>query len=293
MHTYFSDREAGARPRIESELTQGAWSGIVSYFDFLVEKAWFANDFPEQCRDKRGVVATKTASLWGAIHGEIPALNNPYPLSDPYPHTLTALDLIEFGVLHVAQPIETSYHDYYEHHHLEFDRAAGVKEYREKINLILARHGLIYELNEKGKVVRLGSEVLRDRISETELPSGDPLLDRLLGEARQNYFDPDPAIRKNGVEKLWDAFERLKTLEVDVKKDVSISRILEQTSKEPNFRAVLDAESTALTKIGNDFHIRHYETNRTPLEDSFHVDYLFHRLFSLIELILWKRLKVT
>jgi len=55
---------------------------------------------------------------------------------------------------------------------------------------------------------------------------------------------------------------------------------------EPGFRDVIENEAKVLTDIGNTFHIRHSETTQTPLQSERHVDYLFHRLFSLIWLVL-------
>lgn len=45
-------------------------------------------------------------------------------------------------------------------------------------------------------------------------------------------------------------------------------------------------EASALTKIGNTFHIHHSETSQEPLSSSREVDYLFHRLFAFIALLL-------
>lgn len=47
--------------------------------------------------------------------------------------------------------------------------------------------------------------------------------------------------------------------------------------------------ATALTKVGKTFHIRHSETSQTELARQDHVDYLFHRLWSLIWLLLRAR----
>ena len=65
-----------------------------------------------------------------------------------------------------------------------------------------------------------------------------------------------------------------------------VTALLEQAAPEEEFQAELNDEAKRLTDIGNAFHIRHTETNQTPLEEPEHVDYLFHRLFALIELIL-------
>ena len=41
-----------------------------------------------------------------------------------------------------------------------------------------------------------------------------------------------------------------------------------------------------MTNIGNEFNIRHKETDRIKLERVEYIDYLFHRLFALMELLL-------
>ena len=47
-----------------------------------------------------------------------------------------------------------------------------------------------------------------------------------------------------------------------------------------------EAEAKQLTDIGNAFQIRHSETTQERLHAAAQVDYLFHRLFSLVYLIL-------
>jgi hypothetical protein len=119
--------------------------------------------------------------------------------------------------------------------------------------------------------------------------SGDSILDALLEDARLKFRDASPNVRLNATEKLWDAWERLKSVEVQGNKRVSVARLLDQCSPEPNFRKVLEVEAQQLTTIGNDFHIRHFETDKTPLVSSAQNDYLFHRLFALIHLLLLSR----
>lgn len=120
-------------------------------------------------------------------------------------------------------------------------------------------------------------------------PSGDHILDALLQDACKKFKDAAPKSRTEGTEKLWDAWERLKSIEVQVNKRMSVARLLEQCSPEPAFRAVLDTEARALTEIGNAFHIRHFETDTISISMPEHNDYLFHRLFALIHLLLFSR----
>lgn len=120
-------------------------------------------------------------------------------------------------------------------------------------------------------------------------PSGDHTLDALLHDACAKFRDPAPKSRAEATEKLWDAWERLKSIEVQGDKRLSVTKLLDQTSPEQTFRGILEAEARALTNVGNAFHIRHFETNKVSLSQPEHYDYLFHRLFALMHLLLFSR----
>jgi hypothetical protein len=135
-------------------------------------------------------------------------------------------------------------------------------------------------------VVRFAPPVLQEPLRSTIFSSGDPDLDTMLETARVKFLDPAPGIRRESLEKLWDAWERLKTLGPGKDKKASIQAMLDRASPEPNFRAALEKEAQELTRIGNSFQIRHTEISQTPLALNEHVDYLFHRLFALILLLL-------
>lgn len=119
--------------------------------------------------------------------------------------------------------------------------------------------------------------------------SGDTTLDALLDDARLKFKDPSPKSRSEATEKLWDAWERLKSLEVHGNKQLSVMRLLDQCSPEQEFRQLLEQEAQQLTRIGNKFHIRHFETDKVALASPAHNDYLFHRLLALIHLLLFSR----
>ena len=53
-----------------------------------------------------------------------------------------------------------------------------------------------------------------------------------------------------------------------------------------SFASFLNLEAFTLTDIGNSFHIRHSETSQEPLSSSSEVDYLFHRMFAFVTLLL-------
>jgi hypothetical protein len=132
-------------------------------------------------------------------------------------------------------------------------------------------------------------EALRTAV-HTLAPSGDEKLDSLISDAIGKFQDPDPQKSAEAVEKLWDAWERLKSLEDSADKKKSVEVILNKASADLAFRALLEEEAALLTKIGNNFHIRHFETNKTSITDPAHFEYLFQRLFALVHLLLQKRI---
>lgn len=107
----------------------------------------------------------------------------------------------------------------------------------------------------------------------------------MLKDARNKFLNPDPKTRKESLERLWDVWERIKTLKGTDKKK-SIEKILNGASTDGTFREELEKEARTLTEIGNTFHIRHSETTQVHLTSDSHIDYLFHRLYALIHLIL-------
>ena len=95
-------------------------------------------------------------------------------------------------------------------------------------------------------------------------------------------------MRREALEKLWDAWERLKTLGPGSDKKEQISELPAATagSSSPLFGEALDREAKELTSIGDNLQIRHWEKDKEKVAYGEHVDYLFRRLFSFIQLIL-------
>jgi|ERR1043166_4763281 hypothetical protein len=289
---YFSDRENGPRPRTEETIQPVAWGGIAATVEALVADGSFGETFPDNCGDGGAVTGTDWHKWYPVMKAEVADI--PWPLTQQQPpNTLQILDLIEFCHRHVSKPIPGSYHRFYNHQHLGFDRPAGQRQFRESINRLLARNGLAYELSDDGKVMRLAPAVLREDLQTAVFHTGDQTLDALLEAARLKFLNPNPQVRRESLEKLWDAWERLKTTESGPDKKAQVKALLDKGAAEQNFRALLETEAKALTDIGNNFLIRHSETNRTPIQADAHVDYLFHRLFSLISLLLRSKKTAT
>jgi hypothetical protein len=115
---------------------------------------------------------------------------------------------------------------------------------------------------------------------------GDGPLDEMLEDARGKFLNRDIEVRRESLERLWDAWERLKTLEQGKDKKAKVKSLLDRVSIEPTLRHVVEDEANALTGIGNNFMIRHTEVGKVAVATSRDVDYFFQRLFSLIHLLL-------
>jgi hypothetical protein len=208
-------------------------------------------------------------------------------LQEEPPPVGVLMDLIEFCWRAVGRVQRGRDHSYFSHYHVSFDVEAGRDEFEEDVNRIFRRNGLAYTLTSSGSIERVLPAELEARVRHPAFRTGDHLLDAMLDTARQKFLDPEEAVRREALEKLWDAWERLKTIDGESKK-AGIAVLLDAAAgaRGGQFRKMLESEAEALTKIGHTFHIRHSETSQEPLANPAHVDYLFGRMFSFIFILL-------
>jgi hypothetical protein len=86
--------------------------------------------------------------------------------------------------------------------------------------------------------------------------------------------------RETAIEKLWDAFERLKTLDDPSDKKRSINALLGHIA-DPEWREVIETEMKSLTTLGNDFRIRHSEVSKHEVPRHA-LDYVAARMANLL-----------
>ena len=301
MNDYFSDRENGPRARTEQVISPVVWAGLVATVQALINSGAFGLRFPERCPDGQAVCGCDTDALAASVIAEMPGLAWPLETMclvedgflsqrEPFaPDTLLILDFIEFIYASVAKPIPGKHHDFFSHHHLTFDQQSGQEEFRATVNRIFSRNGVAFEMLSTGRIVRVLPPVLGEDLKRTIFRTGDRTLDNMLDECRAKFSDRNPLVRREALERLWDGWERLKSLADPGDKKRSIKIILDVTASEPSLRARLEGEATELNSIGNSHLIRHSEVNQVPVIDVDQVDYLFHRLFAMIQLILRKK----
>lgn len=278
---YFSDREGGPKPRTLDELPEGAWKGLVAAFSRGFDRNLFAEDFPMQCPDGAGIYGTSEVNMAHSIAGQIPDLEG-FPVANDCPGTDVAMDLVEFAWQHASSPKVKGRHSYFNHDHLGFDRGKGRSEWRDEVNLILRRHGVRLEITDVGRVERIGSLPAQTLLETPMPPSGDEKLDTLLSTAIGKYQDRRIQTRREALEQLWDALERVKTV-LDVDKKRGVAALIQRMASSDELRDLINEEFRNLTDIGNTFEIRHHETDKHQVPEAM-VDYLFVRALALIDL---------
>ena len=287
---YFSDNDVGEIPRTQEEIDEVAWGGLRALIQTKINDGSFGMDYPTVCPDGSGPTGTDRNLFEAALRAEVrglPELLWRDSSSGP-PSTLTILDLLIFCWWHIGDPTQEDFHDFFNHYHLSHDFRVGRHGFCEDANRIFARNGIAFTLTMEGAIERLGPPVLRDELENTQFKTGDAELDSLLESARRKFLDPREEIRREALLELWDAWERLKTTGQGANKKDQITSLLNDAagSSYPNFRKRLETEAVELTSIGNNHQIRHTEVSQEKVEKSEHVDYLFHRLFGLIQLLL-------
>ncbi len=122
-------------------------------------------------------------------------------------------------------------------------------------------------------------ELLFDKKADTE----DVELNKLIEEGRERFLRNDKQV---ALEKIWDAFERIKTHYANegLNKKQSAIKLVDSLSEKFN-KIFIDSEFKELTNIGNGYRIRHHEVGKKELTLE-HRNYFFFRMLSLIDLCL-------
>jgi hypothetical protein len=290
---FFSDRTGQPVPRISEEINANAWRGLVALIEGRIGDGSLARDFPmRDCEDGVGyVTGTDEEMFIDSLKAHVPEIGNIPLATNRVPSAAVVLDILDFVALHIDQPNRRAFHRYFGHEHLFFSHnqqwmTRGEAQFRSDVDLIFARNGIAFTFGEDMRIHRLGPPEARQLISDFRPKTGDRELDAKLMDATSRFQSRNPSDRQDALEKLWDAFERLKTLEPGANKKDSLAKLLAASVAMDPFRAELESEFRTLTKIGNDFTIRHHERDRYDLPNDHARDYLFIRLIGLIAFVL-------
>lgn len=285
MKRLFTERHGAIKPRVAETLDATTRDALLTLICARLDEEWFGLRFPKRCPDGHAHAGTDLTKLRATMTG----YGLLWPCEPFEPDSLPTdgqiFDLVEFSYEHVAEALDPTLHSYWSHSHYTYDQQQGRERFATDVNRILERNGTAFELAD-GEVRRLIPAPLHEELARYTVNTGDGPLDHMLAAATEKYLHRDPAVRRESIEKLWDAWERLKTIEAGKDKKARTANILDKAATEPAFRDLLEKEALQLTDIGNKFMIRHSEVGKVPIIEPRHVDYLFQRLHAAIWLLL-------
>jgi hypothetical protein len=284
---FFSDRELGVTPLNSEDISESVFNGIITIFEGV--QPFLSKSFPVYCPDNEGInCGYDSYSFSDAVKGYIPGMSiirrcNSY---DSLPDKYSVLDFVEFIYENLWDYIEGSFHSFFQHTHLSFPGIRNCREpFRTKINKLFERNGIVFYLDSDGKIKRQLPLELDALIAKMKVRTSDERLNELVNQAIEDIRKPAVKDRSYSLEKLWDAFERMKTFYTTMDKKDSADKIIKNAgSATPEFCEMLTAEFKALSEIGNKFQVRHFETNKIQIQSTQHIDYLFYRMLAIINL---------
>lgn len=207
------------------------------------------------------------------------------PIIDEYDQN-AFLDFIEFIAEHTFD-IEKKYSNSCRHFQIvKLDSRVSRQSFIDEINNCFLKAGLLYELSSDGEIKKvIQNDVVTPELADIAMSIEEKGIKELLKEAIDLHYKYRQNAARDSVEKIWDAFERIKSYYTDLDKLKSSKKIVSNISNgSESFRKLIDAEFLKLTEIGNSFRIRHHEMDRFEIIDDRHYEYLFDRCFSLIAL---------
>lgn len=167
----------------------------------------------------------------------------------------------------------------------EEDDGLTAKAFRDEINKIFCLGGVLYTLTDDNIIERITTIDEQISIETSNIEAiKEQGLKELIVESIELYKNPRPEYHKLATEKIWDALERLKTIFGADKKQSAKKLINEMANDDAEYIDLIDTEFDALTKIGNNFRIRHHETDKKEIVNKAYYDYFYNRCFALIAL---------
>lgn len=158
----------------------------------------------------------------------------------------------------------------------EFDYRPELEQLKEVILAYLIINPINKQSNDN--IANESEQLLHDDIRYSK----DEILLKKIEESKIYIRASDSDKKQIALEKIWDCFERLKTIYGDKKKQ-SLNELLNNISRNSSeLYSKLNQEFSELTRIGNEFQIRHFETNTKQIPSDHFREYLYFRVLSLI-----------
>lgn len=267
---YYSQRK-GTNPNLKGLPLADVLDLFVRVFNQLDSDGYFTEAFGYICVDA------------GEVDGKVrdPALEMlltirkkdlwPKPDKAPLYKEDDFFDVLEFLFQYVSKPIDGTMHSYggCGMHRETFNQVLGRKEFREKINGVLAHYKHLYELSSDGEVLHK-PEAGFEPIFDADLPTADQNVLSRVTAATLQYRRHGSTIddRRQAVRDLSDVLEYLR----------------------PKVKMLLtSADEKDLFNLANNFGIRHHnDKQRTSYDTSIWLSWMFYFYLSTIHVVLRK-----
>lgn len=153
-------------------------------------------------------------------------------------------------------------------------------QFRNEINAIFKLNNINVELR-NGEVHSTSNKAIGLDDSTIINEAG---LEKLIRTAEDLYNKGEYSY---AVEKIWDAFERIKTYYYPtLNKKKSAEKIINDISYgNEHIKKMFDNEFKVLTDTGNSYRIRHHEINKIDISKELHYKYFYKRCLALISVI--------
>lgn len=152
-------------------------------------------------------------------------------------------------------------------------------QFRNEINVIFKLNNINVELR-NGEVHSTSNKAIglddSTNINEAGIEELIRIAEDLYNKGEYSY----------AVEKIWDAFERIKTYYSNLDKKKSAEKIINDISYgNEHIKKMFDNEFKVLTDTGNSYRIRHHEINKIDIIKELHYKYFYKRCLALISVI--------
>lgn len=127
-----------------------------------------------------------------------------------------------------------------------------------------------------------GLNISNEILFNEEISTDDKTFNELVKESKDLFVKGNKQL---AIEKIWDAFERIKTID-GIKKTEIVTEMSKNGLDLENEE--IEKEFKTLTSIGNTYQIRHFETSKKPITNDEERCYLYFRVLALINLVLMK-----
>lgn len=248
------------------KVTEKFWTALSSYFIKLTEEMYFMSCMDEYSYDysfSNYLMNLKIASHIGI---------KPFPLEEKLSDD-EIFDLIEAIYQIIEVPNSSTKGTTISNIRYEFTLQINKMFQNFKMNYILI----------KGEIKALHSEELNELFLDS-FNCFDKEIKEFIQIALKKFKSRDIKEQRIALNKLVDAYERIKMLENPKDKKESAKKISKLVDKENTF---FETDMMKMTRIANnEFMIRHTELDKTKIESVVVIEYLFYLYYNSIRAIL-------